>query len=448
MLPNDQELEEERKKIEEVRKSIRDLRTKRQEEIKKKDEEEERIKRQKEEEERKRIEDEKKKAEEKERERKEKEEKIKNDYLNRINKKEEDLSPYELEVLKQGINYKIEFEAYESSTFRYFDYYYEGRNIKYTFEEIKQISTEPIINLEVTDSGKIVALSHKDFSQITIYKENTYEEEKSIILDCKVNSFKIYKDNIYCALSESNDNILIISLNDFDDRKYLSGHSSPATDLTYTSYGYLVSADIKGDIIVWENNKPKKRINDFNNRINTITEINAKLQTIAILSFNQEQIKFYDLRYSSLQPIETIEDIKGSGLQNNMLKLNKNILAVAGTYLYIIDINSYIVTNKINCVYANDCISTSLTVIDDKGFFFVSQALTNVWFNEIEKGTLGYYEYDFIDDIIPDKNPLIKIASKNHCHELFISSIKKIDSDTIVTGAYDGKIKFWRLKPI
>ena len=82
---------------------------------------------------------------------KEKEEKIKNDYLNRINKKEEDLSPYELEVLKQGIIYKIEFEVYESSTFRYFDYYYEGRNIKYTFEEIKQISTEPIINLEVTD---------------------------------------------------------------------------------------------------------------------------------------------------------------------------------------------------------------------------------------------------------------------------------------------------------
>ena len=453
--PNDKELEEERKQIEEVRKSIRDLRTKRQEEVKKKEEEiktkeeEERKKREeKEEEERKRMEDERKKVEEKERERKEKEEKIKNEYLKRINKKEEDLSPYELEVLKQGINYKIEFDAYEASTFRYFDYYYEGRNIKYTFEEIKQISTDPIINIEVTDSGKIVALSHKDFSQIAIYKENTYEEEKSIILDSKVNSFKIYKDNIYCALEETNDNILIISLNDFDDRKYLSGHSSPATDLTYTSYGYLVSADIKGDIIVWEKNKPKKRINDFCNRINTITEINAKLQTIAILSFNQEQIKFYDLRYSSLQPIETIEDIKGSGLQNNMLKLNKNMLAVAGTYLYIIDINSYIVTNKINCVYANDCISTSLTVIDDKGFFFMSQALTNVWFNEIEKGTLGYYEYDFIDEIIPDKNPLIKIASKNHCHELFISSIKKIDSDTIVTGAYDGKIKFWRLKSI
>ena len=455
MPPNDKELEEERKQIEEVRKSIRDLRTKRQEEVKKKEEEiktkeeEERKKREeKEEEERKRMEDERKKVEEKERERKEKEEKIKNEYLKRINKKEEDLSPYELEILKQGINYKIEFDAYEASTFRYFDYYYEGRNIKYTFEEIKQISTDPIINIEVTNSGKIVALSHKDFSQIAIYKENTYEEEKSIILDSKVNSFKIYKDNIYCALEETNDNILIISLNDFDDRKYLSGHSSPATDLTYTSYGYLVSADIKGDIIVWEKNKPKKRINDFCNRINTITEINAKLQTIAILSFNQEQIKFYDLRYSSLQPIETIEDIKGSGLQNNMLKLNKNMLAVAGTYLYIIDINSYIVTNKINCVYANDCISTSLTVIDDKGFFFMSQALTNVWFNEIEKGTLGYYEYDFIDEIIPDKNPLIKIASKNHCHELFISSIKKIDSDTIVTGAYDGKIKFWRLKSI
>ena len=417
----------------------------------KKEEEEKKKREQKEEEEKKKDEGEKKiieKVDEKERKRKEKEEKLKNEYLNKINKKEEDLSQYELSILKQGINYKIEFEEYEASTFRYFDYYYEGRNIKYTFEEIKQISSDPIINLEIADSGKIVALSYKDFSQITIYKENTYEEEKSIVLDSKVNSFKIYKNNIYCALSESNDNILVISLNDFDDRKYLNGHTSPATDLTYTSYGYLVSADIKGDIIVWEKNKVKKRINDFINRINTITEINAKLQTIAILSFNQEQIKFYDLRYSYLQPIATIEDIKGSGLQNNMLKLNKNILAVAGTYLYIIDINSYIITNRINCVYANDCISTSLTIDDGKGFFFVSQALTNVWFNEVEKGTLGYYEYDFIDEVIPDKNPLIKVASKNHCHDLFISSIKKIDSDTFVTGAYDGKIKFWRLKSI
>ena len=68
---------------------------------KKTNEEEERKKREeKEEEERKRMEDERKKVEEKERERKEKEEKIKNEYLKRINKKEEDLSPYELEVLK------------------------------------------------------------------------------------------------------------------------------------------------------------------------------------------------------------------------------------------------------------------------------------------------------------------------------------------------------------
>ena len=52
----------------------------------------------------------------------------------------------------------------------------------------------------------------------------------------------------------------------------------------------------------------------------------------------------------------------------------------------------------------------------------------------------------FKNTIIPYKNPLIKIASKNHYHESFISSIRKFNDDIIVSGAYDGKIKFWKKK--
>ena len=129
-----------------------------------------------------------------------------------------------------------------------------------------------------------------------------------------------------------------------------------------------------------------------------------------------------------------------------MLKLNQNILAIAGTFIYIVDINSFIVTNTINCFYANDCISTSLILNENKGYFFVSQAMTNDPDDDLEKGTIGFYEYDFDNFIIPDKNPLIKIGSKNSCHESFISSIRSIGEDTIVTGAYDGTIKFWKIK--
>ena len=48
--------------------------------------------------------------------------------------------------------------------------------------------------------------------------------------------------------------------------------------------------------------------------------------------------------------ITIIDNILGSGLQNNILKLNENILVISGTYIYIIDINSFILTNKSNCL--------------------------------------------------------------------------------------------------
>ena len=262
-----------------------------------------------------------------------------------------------------------------------------------------------------------------------------------------VNSLKIYENKIFCALSELNDNILIISLHNIDNKIYLNGHSSFVTDLTYTSHGYLISADKEGNIKIWDNFKIIKTINDFHKKIDTISEICVKKQRLAILSFKEEQVKFYDLRYTDLKPLSTINDIKGSGWQNNMLQLNENIIAIAGTYIYIVDINSFIITNKINCIYANDSISISLSLIDNKAYFFVGQAMTNIWDDELEKGTLGYYEYDFKSMTIPDDNPLIKKASCNHCHGHFISSIRTL-GDTIITGAYDGKIKFWKLKDI
>ena len=449
----------EREENEEKRRKQREEERKKKEEEKKQKEEEEKEKYRKQWEElEKRCEKRKKEREEEDRrimeemenKRKQEEALLKSEVLEKLNKKEEDLTQAELTKLINDLRMKKKLEEYEKIKFQNYDFEgKEGKDIRYTLEQIKEISTDRVINLEVTFTGKIIVINQKkdsDFSTITIYKENTHEVEKSEIIESKVNSFKIHENNIYCALSRRFDNILIMPLDNFGDKIYLNGHSCEVTDLLYIS-NYLISTDMEGNIKVWEDNKYKKSINDFLKRINTITKINSLIQ-IAILSFNEELIKFYDLRYTSLQPIATITNIQGSGYKNNMLKLNKNILAVSGSYIYIIDTNSFIIANIINCFYSNVCISNSLSLIGKKGYFFVGQTLTNKLDDELEKGTIGYYEYNFNNPLIPDKNTLIKIASKNHCHELFINSIRSIGKDTFVTGSDDGKIKFWKLKNI
>ena len=440
------EEEEERRRREEERKKEEEEERKREEERRREEEEERKI----EEEERRREEEEERKREEEERKREEEEEKeiekIKKELLEKKKKKEEELSEIEKEKLYESARYekaikdyinKREIEATEER---------EGKNIKFTFEEINQISTSSLKYLEVTSTGKLITLSSGSLSKITIYSENTCREENCIILESKVNNFIVDNNYIYCALDEENDNILILSLNNFDDKSYLNGHNCSVSDLTLTKSGYLISADIKGNIIAWKNNKIEKQVNDFHSCINTIRETKESTQGIAILSFIEETVRFYELRYSSLVSIETIKNIKGSGFKNNMLKLSENILAISGTYIYIIDLNSLSLTNIINCLYANDSISDFH--FNNKGYFFVSQALTHLWTDELEKGTLGYYQYNYNSELFINENTLVKLASKNKCHDSYITSIKQIDSKTIVTGGYDGKIKFWILKDL
>ena len=434
--------EEERKKKEEEERRIKE-----EEERKRKEEEE---RKRKEEEERKRIEEEeRKKKEEEERKKKEEKkgvEKIKDIFLKKLNKKEEELNWQEKISLGQVIAYEKSVEEYNNSTFREASENAEGRDIKYKFEEVKEIPNEPLTNIEITKTGKIIALSNKELSKITIYTEKTFEEEDCIVLESKVNSIAIVNNSIYCALEEPEENILTISLDNKDDQVYLVGHSCPVTDLTMTKYGYLVSSDVEGNVFVWKDDIIKKTGNCFHSCINTITETKENTQGIAILNFKEEVIKFYDLRYSTLECLETITNIKGSGRKNNMLRLNENILAVAGTFIYIIDLNSLIVTNMINCLYANESISTFH--FNNKGYFFVSQALNHAWTDEYEKGILGYYQYNFKDPLYPDNNTLTKLASMPNGHDDFITAIKQVDSETIATGGLDGKIKFWNLKDI
>ena len=439
--------EEERLKREEEERKMKEeeeRRIKEEEERKKKEEEEK--KRKEEEEKKRKEEEERKKKEEEEKNQKKGVEKIKDIFLKKLNKKEEELSWQEKISLGQVIQYEKSVEEYNNSTLREASENAEGRDIKYKFEEVKEITNEPLSNIEITKTGKIVALSNKELSKITIYSEKTFEEEDCIVLESKVNSIAIVNNSIYCALEEPEENILTISLDNKDDQVYLVGHSCPVTDLTMTKYGYLVSSDVEGNIFVWKDDIIKKTGNCFHSCINTITETKENTQGIAILSFKEELIKFYDLRYSTLECLETITNIKGSGRKNNMLRLNENILAVAGTFIYIIDLNSLIVTNMINCLYANESISTFH--FNNKGYFFVSQALNHTWTDEYEKGVLGYYQYNFKDPLYPDNNTLVKLASMPNGHDDFITAIKQVDSETIATGGLDGKIKFWNLKEL
>ena len=89
----------------------------------------------------------------------------------------------------------------------------------------------------------------------------------------------------------------------------------------------------------------------------------------------------------------------------------------------------------------------SILIIEDI-FLLARQALTHLWTDDLEKGTLGYYQYNYNNELYPDENSIVKLASKNKCHEHYITSIKQIDSKKFVTGSYDGKIKFWNLKDI
>ena len=430
--------EEAKKKIEIWKKKIEEKKKKREEEEKKRKEEQ--IKKEQEE---KRI---KELSEKKE---KEEEDKLIKEYLNKKNKTKEELTPNELETIKMGINYKKQVDNYQKIKFREYSYNYEGKDIKYDFELIKEIPTEQIINLEISNKGQIIISTlHEGYSNIIIYRENTYEIEKHLILECHINSFILDKKNIYCSLADNFNNILIINLENTDNKIYLNGHNCSVTNIIITNYNYLVSSDIKGNIVVWNNNKIKKLIKAFDKKINSLCEISEKEQRIAVLSFDSQEVKFFDLRYNGMELLATIGNIMGSGLQNNMLKLNRNILAISGIYFYIIDINSFIITNIISCIYANDTISTSINLIDNKGYFFVSQALTNNWLDDIEKGILGYYEYEFISKEVPDRNPLIKKGEKILAHDNFITSIRFIDKDNFVTGSIDGKIKFWKLKNI
>ena len=456
-------LEEEKKRIEEEEKKRieEENKIKKEEEVKKTLEQwkniiEEKKKKREEEEEKKRKEEQIKKEQEEKRikelsEKKEKEEedKLIKEYLNKKNKTKEELTPNELETIKLGINYKKQVDNYQKIKFREYSYNYEGKDIKYDFELIKEISAEQIINLEISNKGQIIISTlHEGYSNIIIYKENTYEIEKHLILECHINSFLLDKKNIYCSLADNFNNILIINLENTDNKIYLNGHNCSVTNIIITNYNYLVSSDIKGNIVVWNNNKIKKLIKAFDKKINSLCEISEKEQRIAVLSFDSQEVKFFDLRYNGMELLATIGNIMGSGLQNNMLKLNRNILAISGIYFYIIDINSFIITNIISCIYANDTISTSINLIDNKGYFFVSQALTNNWLDDIEKGILGYYEYEFISKEVPDRNPLIKKGEKILAHDNFITSIRFIDKDNFVTGSIDGKIKFWKLKNI
>ena len=148
-LERKKKIEEDKRLIEEDRERIREERKRREEERKRREEE----RRKKEEEERK----EREKREEEERKIREEEENLKKEALRKINKKEEDLSESELRRLIESERYEKLVKDYMEIRQRKYMNDYEGIDIRFTFEEIKEISTDSLNDLEVTKTGKMLS---------------------------------------------------------------------------------------------------------------------------------------------------------------------------------------------------------------------------------------------------------------------------------------------------
>jgi WD40 repeat protein len=305
-----------------------------------------------------------------------------------------------------------------------------------------------IHDLILLHNGKLITLNSQNTSILKIYNENNYQLEHTVLIENKINFISEINNKIYCCLDINRENICILSTDtNYEILGYLNEHYYPVTAIIQTFKGYLVSCDKSGEILVWnENEKLKKRFNLFNANISNIYEINQKEQQLAVFSYDKKVVKFIDLRYEDIFLLETIENIYASGIKNNMAKLNEFTLAMVGTYIYIINLPTFTLTNIIYTFYSNfTIVEHKLKKHRDNIYFVISQSLANNIEEDEDKGTLGLYKYIINDELLSEQNELIKLANQENCHKQFIISIIQIDEKCIATGCSDGTFKIWKI---
>ena len=300
----------------------------------------------------------------------------------------------------------------------------------------------------ILHNGKLVTLNSQNTSILKFYNEKNYQLEHTVLIENKINYINQIDNKIYCCLDINTDNICVLSTDEYyETLYYLNEHFNPVTSIIKTFKEYLISCDKSGEILVWnDDEKLKKRFNVFNANISNIYEINQKEQQIAVFSYDRKAIKFIDLRYEDILVLETIENIYGSGIKNNMVKLNEYNLAIVGTYIYIINLPILSLTNIIYTYYSNFLICDFKLNYNKNIYFIISQSLANSIGEEQDKGTLGLYKYTINDELLSEQNELDKIISQEKCHAQFIISVLQIDENNVVTGCSDGTFKIWKVK--
>ena len=378
--------------------------------------------------------------------------KFKKEFLKKIGKTEKDFTKEQLNLLLLQEKLKNDPEDYKNRKYSKYIHGYldeEGRNLKGNFQLKLEINNElQIHDMIILHNGKLVTLNSQNTSILKFYNEKNYQLEHTVLIENKINYINEIDNKIYCCLDINTDNICVLSTDEYyETLYYLNEHFNPVTSIIQTFKGYLISSDKSGEILVWnDDEKLKKRFNVFNANISNIYEINQKEQQIAVFSYDRKAIKFIDLRYEDILVLETIENIYGSGIKNNMVKLNEYNLAIVGTYIYIINLPILSLTNIIYTYYSNFLICDFKLNYNKNIYFIISQSLANSIGEEQDKGTLGLYKYTINDELLSEQNELDKIISQEKCHAQFIISVLQIDENNIVTGCSDGTFKIWKVK--
>ena len=377
---------------------------------------------------------------------------FKKEFLKKLGKTEKDFTKEQLNFLLLQEKLKNDPEDYKNrKNCKYIHGYLdeEGRNLKGNFQLKLEMNNElQIHDMIILHNGKLVTLNSQNTSILKFYNEKNYQLEHTVLIENKINYINEINNKLYCCLDINSENICVLSTDEYyETLYYLNEHFNPVTSIIQTFKGYLISSDKSGEILVWnDDEKLKKRFNVFNANISNIYELNEKEQQIAVFSYDRKALKFIDLRYEDIFVLETIENIYGSGIKNNMVKLNEYNLAIVGTYIYIINIPILSLTNIIYTYYSNFLICDYKLKYNKNNYFIISQSLANNIDEEQDKGTLGLYKYTINDELLSEQNELDKIISQEKCHAQFIISVLQIDENNIVTGCSDGTFKLWKVK--
>ena len=294
------------------------------------------------------------------------------------------------------------------------------------------IKTKQINNLLLLKSGRFVSCHYNQF--INVYNQNTYEIEIKIKDNDErkeVNYIYQLKDEEEKILSSSYDKkikIIRIFNNDYEIEKILYGHNSTVLKAIQLLNGNICSCSWDGTIKIWSkisgnsNYEINFTMTSQDSSIYSVLEINDN-EIVSSHSMNYNYfIKFWNLdRKICFKEIE-INCVYLSN--NNLIKINNNIIAIGGVNkIYLIDVISIEVINILNLninVY-------TIFKLSDNSFLMGDN-----------KGVLNQYDFD---EKKIEFNLKGNITNKN---QIFYTCFAQLYNGDIVTGDCKGLINIWK----